>query len=66
MKTVVIDAGFTGYPAGKKRHFAIGEEPELSNEFADLIIGKGLAHEPAVKETATKPATKPVAAEQKD
>lgn len=45
MKTVAITAGFTGYPAGKKRHFAKGDEPELSNEFADLLVDKGLARE---------------------
>ena len=44
MKTVHITEPFTGYPNGKdKRDFAVGEEPELSNEYADLIVGKGLA-----------------------
>lgn len=47
MKSVVITQGFTGYPAGQKRHFSIGDEPVLADDYADLIIGKGLASEPA-------------------
>ena len=46
MKTVSITAGFTGYPNGKdKRHFVQGEEPELSDAYADLLVGKQLATE---------------------
>lgn len=55
MKTVEITSDFSGYPNGKdERRFAQGEEPELSNDFAELLIKKGLAREP-------KPATKPPA-----
>ena len=54
MKTVRIKEAFTGYPGGKRRDFAIGEEPELPNEFADLIIGKGHAEELTAK-AAAKP-----------
>jgi hypothetical protein len=55
MKTVHILEDFTGYPNGKdERHFAKGEQPdpELSNEFADLIVAKGHARE--VKPTVTE------------
>ncbi|WP_342152317.1 hypothetical protein [Methylorubrum sp. SB2] len=44
MKTVTILSDFSFYPNGKdERAFRTGEEPELSNEHADLLIGKGLA-----------------------
>jgi hypothetical protein len=60
MKTVEITTAFTGYPNDKKRHFAKGEEPELANDFADMIIGKGLAREkPAAP---AKPAASPAKA----
>lgn len=46
MKTVHITEPFAGYPNGKdKRDFTLGEEVELSNEYADLIVGKDLARE---------------------
>lgn len=58
MKTVTITAAFAGYPNGRtKRDFVEGEEAELSNEFADLIIGKGLA-----REASAKPSPKPAPA----
>lgn len=57
MKTVRILEGFHAYPNGKRREFAAGDEPELANDFADLLVGKGLADE--VKETARKGGTKP-------
>lgn len=54
MKTVEITSDFSGYPNGKdERAFTTGEAPELSDAFADLIIGKGLASE---VEATTKPA----------
>lgn len=58
MKTIHITEGFTGYPNGKdKREFAVGEEPELANDYAELILGKGLARElPAPAEHKTTPA----------
>lgn len=43
MKTVQITETFTGYPNDKKRVFVEGEEPDLSDEYADLIVGKGHA-----------------------
>lgn len=44
MKTVTILSDFSSYPNGKdERAFRTGEEPELSNEHAELLIGKGLA-----------------------
>ena len=46
MKTVRIMEGFHAYPNGKRRDFSVGDEPELANDFADLIVGKGLAVEP--------------------
>lgn len=56
MKTVQIIEPFTGYPNGKdKRDFVVNEEPELSNEYADLLIGKDLARElPARAEIKNK------------
>ncbi|WP_173087372.1 hypothetical protein [Devosia sp. 1635] len=59
MKTVAILAGFTGYPNGKKRHFAQGEEPEIADAYADMIVGKSLA-----REVPAKPSTKPEPASQ--
>jgi hypothetical protein len=45
-ESVEITKGFTGYPNGKnKRHFAKGESPELSNDYADLLVEKGLGRE---------------------
>ena len=56
MKTVRITESFTGYPAGKKRDFTAGEEVELANDFADIIVGKGHARE---IEAPAAPAGKP-------
>lgn len=54
MKTVQILSDFSSYPNGKdERAFRTGEEPELSNEHAELLIGKGLAKE--VKATTKEP-----------
>jgi hypothetical protein len=47
MKTVVIKEAFSAYPNEKLRHFEAGEEIEVSDEFGDLILGKGLAREKA-------------------
>ncbi|ODT50262.1 hypothetical protein [Devosia sp. 63-57] len=41
MKRVEIAVGFTGYPNGKRRHFAKGETPILADAYADLVVGKG-------------------------
>ncbi|SFL18601.1 hypothetical protein [Methylorubrum salsuginis] len=55
MKTVTILSDFSSYPNGKdERAFRTGEEPELSNEHADLLIGKGLAR---LKGSDAKPST---------
>jgi hypothetical protein len=43
MKTVAILETFDGYPDGVKRHFVAGETPSLDANYADLLIGKGLA-----------------------
>lgn len=60
MKTVTILSDFSSYPNGKdERAFRTGEEPELSNEHADLLIGKGLAR---LKGSDAKPAA-PIKAE---
>lgn len=48
MKTVTITETFDGYPDGpdgKKRRFVAGETPSLDPDYADLLIGKGLAAE---------------------
>ena len=57
MKTVEIAAAFTGYPNGKKREFAAGEKPELANDYAVLLIRKGLARESSSK-SAKRPASR--------
>ncbi|ACK82454.1 hypothetical protein [Methylorubrum extorquens] len=57
MKTVEILRTFDGYPTGKdERRFTAGEQPELSNEYAALLIAKGLAREPRPPAKATAPA----------
>ena len=46
MKTIRITETFDGFPNGKDEvRFTKGEEPTVSNAFADLITGKGLATE---------------------
>ena len=57
MRTIRIREGFHAYPNSKRRDFAAGEELELANDFADLIVGKGLADE--VDKAAAKGGTKP-------
>lgn len=55
MKTVRITEDFDAYPNGKDiRRFTRGEEPELANDFADLLVAKGLAKEPPAAEPASK------------
>lgn len=71
MKTVHITEAFDGYPhgakQGSKRHsYAVGDEPEVSNEFADLIIGKGLAREKPAETRATPRHEPAIAATKKD
>lgn len=57
MKTVRITETFDGYPNDKdERRFSAGDEPELSDKFADLIIGKGLAKEIDPKPALAAPA----------
>lgn len=46
MKTVEVIEPFTGYPDGKERSFRVGEEANLPDDFADLIVAKGHAREP--------------------
>lgn len=68
MKTVKITVGpadgyphgFDGYPTGKEpaRRFETGEVAELSNDYADLLVTKGLAKEVEAPAPApAKPAT---------
>lgn len=57
MRSVHILEPFTGYPSGKKRDFDIGEEPEVPNDFADLIVGKGHARE--IEPPAPEPKPEP-------
>jgi hypothetical protein len=47
MKTVKITEpnGFDAYPHGKKVHFVHGQEVDVADHFADLIIAKGHAKE---------------------
>lgn len=57
MKTVEIVRTFDGYPTGKdERRFTVGERPELSNEYAALLIAKGLAREVSTTTKAAAPA----------
>ncbi len=58
MKTVKISESFTGYPAGKRREFAKGEEPELAVDYADLLVEKGLAREVEATSGGKAPAKK--------
>ena len=57
MKTVHITEDFAGYPNGKtRRDFVKGEEPELANDYADLLIDKELARElPAAADPQPSP-----------
>lgn len=64
MKTVKILENFEGWPTGKAPvNYVAGEEVEVSNDFADLIVGKGHAKEvatkaaPAVQEAPAKAAS---------
>ena len=62
MKTVRITETFDGYPNGKdERRFTAGDEHEMSDAYADLIVGKGLA-----KEIGAKPAPAGETAKKKD
>lgn len=57
MRTVEILRTFDGYPTGKdERRFTAGEQPELSNEYAALLIAKGLAKEASGTTKAAAPA----------
>jgi len=59
MKTIRITETFDGFPNGKDEvRFCKGEEPTVSNDFADLIVGKGLAKEIADPAPSTKADTK--------
>ncbi|KQQ13282.1 hypothetical protein ASF53_13995 [Methylobacterium sp. Leaf123] len=58
MKTVTILSDFSSYPNGKdERVWKTGEEAELSNEHADLLVGKGLAKEAKAAKPAPAPTT---------
>lgn len=50
MKTIAILTSFDGYPSGaatgsKPATYAEGDKPEVPDDFADLIVRKGLAIE---------------------
>jgi hypothetical protein len=59
MKTVRIEATFDGYPTGQRRTFTAGDTVELADDYADRVVGKGLAREvtpaPAEDQQETKP-----------
>lgn len=66
MKTITILSDFSSYPNGKdERAFRAGDEPELSNEHAELLIAKGLARE-TKGTTKAAPASAAVEPAQKD
>ena len=51
MKTVTILENFASYPNGKtKRDFVTGEQADLSDSHADLLISKGHAREVPAKD----------------
>lgn len=52
MRTIKAVEPFTGYPSGRKRSFEKGQEVEVPDDFADLVIGKGHAKEAEPKEEA--------------
>ncbi|ACL59904.1 hypothetical protein [Methylobacterium nodulans] len=45
MKTVKILETFEGWPGKTPVRYVAGQEVAVSNEFADLIVGKGHAQE---------------------
>lgn len=57
---VKILENFTGYPAGVKRRFTVGETPAgLPSDYEALLVAKGLAaqvreRQPARRETTDK------------
>lgn len=47
MRTVEILSDFDGYPDGvAKRAFRTGDRPELADDYAELLVAKGLARDP--------------------
>lgn len=55
MKTIYIDQAFTGYPGGAKEgskhvNYREGDVVEVNNDFAAMVIEKGLAHEASATE----------------
>lgn len=58
--TIRISENFTGYPAGVKRRFTVGEVPAgLPSEYEALLVTKGLAtqvkeRQPARRETTDR------------
>lgn len=53
MKTVKVLENFEGWPTGTAPvNYVAGEEVEVSNDFADLIVGKGHAKEVVRKAAA--------------
>lgn len=55
MREIQILAGFTGYPNGKKRAFSPGVE-NVAEDYADLLVEKGLAKEIPTKTAPAKAA----------
>ncbi|KRE02597.1 hypothetical protein ASE61_15075 [Bosea sp. Root670] len=45
MKTIEILSTFDGYPQGTKQRFVAGAKPTVESDYADLLVGKGLARE---------------------
>lgn len=47
---IVIDIAFEAHPDGDDkpaRHYAAGETHEVAQDFGEMVIGKGFAHEAA-------------------
>lgn len=53
MRVVEILGDFDGYPDGVKTTFRVGETSNLPSDYADMLIEKGLAKQPAT--TIRKP-----------
>lgn len=43
MKTITPTGSFDGYPSGNLRKFVEGVQAEVPDDYADILIGKGLA-----------------------
>ena len=69
MKTVTISEPFEGYPDGAEEGsmpatYTAGQVVDVPDEFADLIVGRGLATEGGEKLVPVTPAAEPATTEE--